>query len=133
MKLFRKTARVFDGILGHLLLYITFLGTAWLLKRDGHVKMDLLLTRLNSRVRNSLNIITSLVGAIICLTIACFGAWVTWDTLQMGYKMSTALEPPQFLILFIIPLGTFLLFIQFLRRTHGYLEMWKASLDKEQG
>ena len=31
---------------GYALVYVTFLGAAWLLREGGHVKMDLVLTRL---------------------------------------------------------------------------------------
>jgi len=32
----------------------------------------------------------------------------------------------------IIPIGSFLLFIQFLRRAYGYFTGWRAIPDKEQ-
>ncbi len=49
-----------------LILYITFMAAAWLLKGDGHVKMDLVLNRLKPRAQTSLIIGTSVIAAIIC-------------------------------------------------------------------
>lgn len=118
-------------ITGYALLYVTFLAAAWLLSKDGHVRMDLLINRLNPGAQAMLNTITSVIGAIICLIIAWFGVKVTWGTFQMGYLMSSELRPPQFLILLIIPVGSFLLFIQFLRRSYGYLISWRALSGKE--
>jgi len=115
------------------LLFITFLATAWVLKREGHVKMDLVLRRLNPRTQSLLNIITSIIGALICLIVAWYGVKVTWNSYQIGYVMAKPLRPPQFLILFIIPVGSFLLFIQFLRRTYGYLGHRKELPNKEPG
>ena len=108
------------------LLYITFLAAAWVLRREGHVKMDLLLSRLDPRVQTIVNIITSIIGIVICFVFTWYGAKVTWSHFLTGQRMPTALEIPYYPILLIIPIGSFLLFIQFLRRTHGYFQSWKT-------
>lgn len=114
------------------LLYITFLGTAWLLKREGHVKMDIALTRLNPKTQLLINSITSILGAILCLVIAWAGAEVAWDHLQRGLHQPTLIAPPDFPIFAVIPVGSFLLFIQFLRRAYSFLESWRALADRVQ-
>ena len=118
-------------ITGYCLLYVTFLAAAWLLGKEGHVTMDLVLNRLNPRTQALLNTITSVIGAIICLIIVWFGVKVTWDNYQLGYVATSELRPPLFLIILIIPIGSFLLSIQFLRRAYGYLVSWRASSGKE--
>ena len=45
----------------YMLLYITFLGAAWVLRKEGHVKMDLLLSRFKPRDQDTVNIITSIL------------------------------------------------------------------------
>jgi TRAP-type C4-dicarboxylate transport system permease small subunit len=106
------------------LLFITFLGTTWLLKREGHVKTDMLLARLNPRTQAALNTITSVLVAITCLVLALFSARVTWQYFQVGYYLPSGLKPPKAPIMAIIPVGFFLLFIQFLRRAYRYLGEW---------
>ncbi len=118
---------------GYTLLFITFLGTAWLLREDGHVKMDVVLSRLRPRIQSTLNIITSILGAIICLVIAWYGVKVSWYSFQTNYRAISELEIPLFPILIVIPVGTFLLFIQFLRRTYGFLRKGRALGGQEQG
>ncbi len=113
------------------LVYITFLATAWLLREEGHVKMDILLTRLGPRVQVWLGIITSIIGAIGCFLIAWYGAKVTWGLFQVGYSTAAVLIMPKFIILGVIPVGGFFLFIQFLRRTYGYLVRLKVSANKQ--
>ena len=113
------------------LLYLTFLATAWVLKREGHVRMDLLVNRLSPGGQFVLNSITSIVAAFICLVIVWYGVKVTLDCLQIGYFFPKVLKIPAYSIVVIVPIGSFLLFIQFLRRTYGYLRDWKES--KEQG
>ncbi len=113
------------------LLYITFLGTAWLLKKDGHVKMDIVLTRFSPRTQSLMNIITSILGVIICLVITWYGVKLIQHQIRVGDYFAGILEPPKWPIVLLIPLGTFLLFIQFLRRTYGYLRIWEGAKKLE--
>jgi TRAP-type C4-dicarboxylate transport system permease small subunit len=114
------------------LLYIAFLGSAWLLKSEGHVKMDLVLTRLKPRTQAALNVVTSIFGIIISLVLIWFGVGVTWEHFQEGYYIKSVIEPPTWPLLAVIPVGSFLLFIQFLRRTYGYVREWRTTPDKDQ-
>ncbi|MFC2013766.1 TRAP transporter small permease [Chloroflexota bacterium] len=119
-------------ISGYCLVAITFLSTAWLLKREQHVKMDIMLNRLNPGDQSLMNTITSLLGTIVCLTVTWYGAKVTWEHFQSGQFFATMLEIPKWPLLLIITLGSLLLFIQFLRRTYGYLRSWRMSRGREQ-
>ena len=114
------------------LLYMTFLGTAWVLKREGHVRMDLVLNRLNPTSQALANVLSSIAGAIICLVITAYGVKVCWDLYQSGQYFAAFLKPPKFIILAIVPVGCFLLFIQFLRRTYGYSKDLRALPSKGQ-
>jgi C4-dicarboxylate transporter, DctQ subunit len=109
------------------LLYITFLSGGWLLKNEGHVNNDLLLARLSTKNGFLLNTMTSVLGMIICLLITWFGAAVSLEKLQSGAYQPTPVETPDFPIFVIIPVGFFLLSIQFLRRGHRNLVQWKEA------
>ncbi len=117
-------------IVEYSLLFITFLAAAWLLREEGHVKMDLVLNRLKPGASTLLNIITSILSALICLVITWYGVEISWSNFQKGIVLGTILEPPKFILLAIIPVGSFLLFIQFLRRSYGYLVSRRAALDE---
>jgi C4-dicarboxylate transporter, DctQ subunit len=114
------------------LLYITFLVAAWVLKREGHVKMDLVFNRLSPRTQVLFNMITSGIGAIICFILFWYGIRVTWELLRTRYFTPTILELPKFVIVAIIFIGSLLLCLQFLNRTFLYLLNWRVSRDKEQ-
>ncbi|MDP6179526.1 MAG: TRAP transporter small permease, partial [Desulfatiglandales bacterium] len=47
------------------LLFITFLGTAWLLKREGHIKVDVFLTLFSPKAQAGLKIFSYLIGIIV--------------------------------------------------------------------
>ncbi|MBW2063571.1 MAG: TRAP transporter small permease [Deltaproteobacteria bacterium] len=108
------------------LLYMTFLCTAWVLKNEGHVTSDLLLVRLSSKAQALLTMVTSILGAALCLLLTWYGASVSLEKLKMGAFQPTAIQPPDFPIFVIIPIGFLLLFIQFLRRTSKNYRAWKA-------
>jgi C4-dicarboxylate transporter, DctQ subunit len=115
------------------LLYMTFLCTAWVLKNEGHVVTDLLLVALNPRKQAFLNTVTSILGVFICLVLTWVGADVSWDHLQRGLYQPTPIQTPDFPLFVIIPIGSFLLFNQFLRRTKKYflkLRSCAASPDQ---
>lgn len=109
-----------DEIAEIALLYITFLGSAWLLRREGHVNLDLLFMRLEPKIQAKLTVITSLLGAGFSMVFVLYGAWATIDAWRRGIVTPTILELPKAAILGIIPLGSLLLVIQFLRRAWAW-------------
>jgi len=114
-------------ITDYCLLWITFLGTAWVLKQEGHVRMDMILNTLKPRNQALLNMMTSIAGAIACLILAFFSSKVTWQHFQTHYLFTRFLEVPSYPILVIIPIGSLLLVVQFVRRTYGYFKAFRAG------
>ena len=112
------------------LLYILFLTAAWVLARERHVKVDLLLSALSSRVQRVLNTTTSLVGALACAIFCCFGLWLTWEAFEAGALLWKATLIPKWPIYMIIPFGSLLLTLQFLRRAWLY---WSRHEMLEKG
>ncbi|MBI4187268.1 MAG: TRAP transporter small permease [Chloroflexi bacterium] len=109
------------------LVFITFLCTAWVLKKEGHVVLDLLLGRLNARPRAILNFITSVIGALVCMVVAWYGVEVTLSLFEQGSRQTTIAGPPSFILYAVIPAGSFLLFIQFLSRACMHLSSRKSA------
>jgi len=109
------------------LVFLTFLGAAWLLKREKHVTMDLLTNHLSPGKKAMLGVVTSTVGALVCLVITLSSLRVTLDYFERQIYDYQVLEVPLGPIFAVIALGCLLLFIQFLRRIHGFVGLWKAS------
>lgn len=97
----------------YLLLYITFLGTAWLLEQDGHVDVDLLTGALSPRRRALLKAATSVCGALASIILAWKGTAVTLDYFVRKVTVIGILNIPQYLLIGVIPVGASLLFLQF--------------------
>ena len=125
----RPTSWVVE-IAGYILLYIPFMVAAWVLKREGHVRMDLVLNKFGPRTQPLINALTSLIGALICFTLTLFGVKVSFYF--RGYQTPTSLMLPKSIIIAIICVGSFFLFVQFLRRTFSYLKKWRTPEKEEE-
>lgn len=109
-------------ISSYLMLYITFLGTAWLQRQEGHVEVDLFLGNAKPRTRAGFKAITYLGGAAVGFILAWKGSLVTIDYFRRGVTLMGILETPQFLLIAIIPIGGLLLLVEFI------LQIWRFSL-----
>lgn len=113
---FRQPLASIVEISSYAMLYITFLGTAWLLRQDGHVQVDLILGKLNPKARSVMDVITSLFGLAVALILTWQGLAVTVDNFRRQVTVANVLNTPQFLLIGVIPLGGALLTLEFIRR-----------------
>jgi C4-dicarboxylate transporter DctQ subunit len=95
------------------LLWITFLGAAWLLKKDGHIRIDTLVSRLNPKNLRKVGIVDDFLGFIVSGIICWFGNLHTIDLYQRGIMDVKGVSVPKFALFLIIPLGGLTLLIQF--------------------
>ena len=108
-------------------LYLTFLAAAWLLREEGHISVDIVLTSLKPNHQFFLQIVNSVIGAGVCAIITGYGIVETWSTWKLKLYADMPMEPPKWTLLIVIPLGSLFLFIQFLRRTRHFLEKYRRS------
>lgn len=108
------------------MLWITFLVAAWVLKDDAHIKMDVVLNMLRPKVRVVLNIITSILGTVTALGLMWYSGKAVLDLYKTGFYQPVVFEIPKAYVMAIIPVCSFLLFIQFLRRISGYFGELRA-------
>jgi len=117
----------------YILLCMTLLAAAWVLKKEGHVKLDLVLNYLSPRSQARINTITSIVNAVIFLVVTVYSLQTTLKLYQLGfYETETVLKTPKWIITSVIPLGSLLLFIQLVRRSYGFLKRSRASLSEKE-
>ncbi|PID01770.1 hypothetical protein CSV67_11890 [Sporosarcina sp. P2] len=114
----------------YLLVFLTFLGVAWLLREDGHIKLDLLLNRLSEKNRTRMEIVNSCIGAIISLIITVYGFLATWNLYMRDIKTETILEIPRSMLIVIIPVSFLFVFVQFIRNILSAINKLKISSKK---
>lgn len=115
----------------YILLHIAFLVAAWVLREEGHVKMDIVLTQLKRKTQLRVEIATSILSIMVCIVLTFFGMKVTWDLYRTGHMTISVLEIPKCTITPIIFVGSFLLMIQFIRRTRGFLQALRELGNQE--
>jgi len=113
-----------------ILIYVCFLAAAWVLRKDGHVGIDFVVDRLRPRIRSMFYAGTSIVCGLISLTITYYGAKTTLAFYHSGQFVVSVLEPPKWVFLIIIPVGSLLLAIQCFLRADKYLRKGEAPVFK---
>ena len=114
------------------LLFFTLLPAAYLLKKDRHVKMDLLINKLRPRAAAMLNAMAYTICAIVCALITYYGVVVVIERFTTKHRLTTTLEPLSYPLYAIIPVGFFLLFIAFVTWVLRYVQEYKDLSLKTQ-
>ncbi len=112
----------------YIMLYIPFLGAAFVMKDDAHIKVDVITLRFAPRNRDLLASVTSAIGGIVMGIYTWFGFQVALDFFQRRVASLEYLKMPVYLILMIIPIGSFFFTIQFFRLSVSYLK--KSRLQR---
>jgi TRAP-type C4-dicarboxylate transport system permease small subunit len=97
------------------MVYVTFLGTAWLLRGNGHIRVDIIQKFLGRRAQALMELVSNIIGLIVSVVLVGNGFYVTFDHFQKGIYNPTIFEIPLWIVLIIIPVGSILLVVQFLR------------------
>lgn len=111
----------------YILVGIVSLGMAWLLREEGHVKVDFLLNRLKPSSQDLVNGITSAFNAVVMLIIAWYGLKASFHFAQTRAVEEDILLLPKAVLLIPLGIGCFLFFIQFVRRSYKYLKSWRET------
>lgn len=114
----------------YILLFLTFAGAAWVLKKDGHVKVDILLNHLNIRTQKILNLITDCMGGILGLLLIWFGGKSTYYIFERKIMHVKYLPIPKFILLIGVPVAGCFLFYRFSKKIKSSL-MYLRNLESE--
>ena len=98
------------------LLWLTFLGTAWVLSVDKHVSINIIVERLGVKSQKFVRLLNSLLGMALCAVLCGYGIFTTRETFIRGVIDVQAVDIPKALVLVIIPLGFLFTFLKFIHR-----------------
>ncbi len=116
----------------YIIVQITFLGAAWLLRRDGHVVVDVVTSHFSKKNQAFILTITSSVCVAMFVVITWWGAVATWGAYQENLYIPKQLGMPKFLVMLVIPVGSLLLVGQFLKRARVALLTWRSLRNQDQ-
>jgi TRAP-type C4-dicarboxylate transport system permease small subunit len=113
--LFTKTTIWIIPTTEYALLWIVFLATTWLLREGGHITTDVIYVHLNEKTKRTLDCIMCVIGGFTCAAMVFLGVLHVCDCIAGGVTDVRAVTVPKSAVFMIIPVGSFLLTLQFLR------------------
>ncbi len=105
------------------LVYLTFIGAAWLQREGGHTSDDSIVTLLPAWVNLMAQRLGWLLAIVTCGLLTWYGSLVTWENFTKGtYDFFKMREVPIFWVYLIIPIGSLMWLLQLLRK-----QSWPGS------
>jgi len=98
------------------LLWIAFLAGAWILRQEGHVRVEMLTEMLSPRLQRVLHAVTSWLGAAVCAVFCYVSTVYVIRIFESGEMLFKSVPIERWTIMAVIPPGLALLAIQFIRR-----------------
>ena len=102
-----------ESLSEYVLLYSTALAAPWLLRTNEHVAMVIVTMALPRGARKILERTMALVGAIVCLIVCWYALKVTISVQGLEIR---SFEMPRWMVYAPLPVGFFLLALEFLRK-----------------
>lgn len=103
-------------IVEYVLFAATFLAAPWLLRQNGHVRVDFLVNAMPSALRHPLRRATDAVGLAVCLTLLAFSALVTYRSWAGHNTVLKTVVFPEWWLYAVIVVSMALLAAEFARR-----------------
>ncbi len=103
------------------LVWMTFLAAPWILLRDGHVRVEILVDALNPRWQRLIGILVSLVGLIACAVLAWRTGIAAIEYAQNDVRVGRIWNIPRIYPYIIVPLGSAFLSLAFIHRLLLYI------------
>lgn len=124
---FRKPQVWSVEVCEYILFTLAFLGAPWLLKKGGHVSVDVVTERLGPRARGYLGLFACGIGVCISAIITGFSIVAAWDCYVTGVVVTKTLTIGKHYFLVFITLGYLLLLVEFGRQFLKHLRAPKEG------
>jgi len=99
-----------------LLVFITLLAGAELVKKNQHIQMDIFYTRMPKAAQKASRILTAIIGSLFCACLFWIGLKTTIATYIGKVYLAGAFRFPLWILYALIPLGMSLMSLEFLLR-----------------
>jgi TRAP-type C4-dicarboxylate transport system permease small subunit len=98
---------------GYLLCWFAFLGMAYTLRADGHIRVNIILSRLGAKRRALFEVFGALVGMAAFGYLTVFLFMLFYDSAVTGVKSMHFSETPLFIPQLVAVLGSALMVLEF--------------------
>jgi TRAP-type C4-dicarboxylate transport system permease small subunit len=97
-----------------LIIFTTFVGSAFALKNNAHIKMDMIEERLGPGARRKLALVTSVLSFAFCVVASIKGWQMWWEAYSLGWKSDSVWAPPLTIPYLFLPVGFVLMSLQYI-------------------
>jgi len=97
------------------LLMVPCMGAPWLVREKGHIYVEILLMSLASRARSLMTMAIGVACIALCLVLAWYGFDITIRDFVNAEKDVRSLDMPRWMVVIWIPVGFFLMAVEFAR------------------
>jgi TRAP-type C4-dicarboxylate transport system permease small subunit len=107
----------YDFAENYLMVVAVFLSFSYVMRVNGHIKVDILVERLPQSFNKVMNIIFLLIAAVLMFVIGYQGFLSTEEALVNNYTTTGLIAWPTWLSVIWVPIGSFLFFIRLIIET----------------
>lgn len=90
-----------------------FLGLAYTLRQDGHIRVRLVIERLPPGPRRYMEIASLVIATAMVGYFAYFSCWLLWKTVEFGEYTLGIVTIPKWIPMVAMPVGVVILFVAF--------------------
>lgn len=101
----------------YLIVAATLISLAYVAKENAHIRVDFITAMLSPRANQILEITNSLFALVFLLLLSWEGIKLAVDAYIVGEMTATIIRAPRFILLGLVPLGSILFTLQYLRTT----------------
>ncbi|MGB6329877.1 MAG: TRAP transporter small permease [Halarcobacter sp.] len=103
---FDKSTMIADEYSGYLYLASIFLGLAYTFTKDGHIRINIVTSRLNKQANKFIDIFASIITLSVLAFILYRTVLFTYDSYEFEMLSEAVSETPLYLTQIVMPLGT---------------------------
>ena len=96
-----------------LLVFATLIAAPYTLKENGHIRVDILVSRFSEKMQEQLHILSSIIGIVYCVLLSAAGFTVALS-LYRRWAVSIVLDIPICFVMIWVGVGGALLAFQFI-------------------
>jgi TRAP-type C4-dicarboxylate transport system permease small subunit len=103
----------------YFLIFATFVGSAFALKEEKHISMDVITARLRPSWRARVELVGAVASLAFCVLASVKGWAMWWEAFSLGWHSDSLWAPPLAVPYFFLPLGFTLVSLQYLVNIAG--------------
>ena len=105
-----------EEVIVYLIIWAIMIVSSQLVRRDGHVRPDLVLRLLPPRYLRIMEIFNCLVAIVFCAALVWYGWQIVDTSLSIDENSSTDLQFPMWIYYLALPVGSALMLIRYVMR-----------------